>query len=128
MIWKEIIFVYSVLGSLMFILYINELQDILTHTLKFYADNGKIIVALWTDRDNDDMQSDINKIINWCETWSMKFSQETCTQGQTNPEEYLIAWKRYVLQNVKKIWEFSSRLIAFGTNKSTLLHREQTGF
>ena len=36
----------------------------------------KVIVELGTDRVDDDMQSDINKIFEWCETWSMELSPE----------------------------------------------------
>ena len=47
-------------------LYINDLPDNLTHKFKLYADDGKLIIELGTDRDDDDMQSDINKIVKWC--------------------------------------------------------------
>ena len=44
-----------------FILHINDLPDNLAH--KFNADVCKLIVELETDRDHDDMQSDINRIV-----------------------------------------------------------------
>ena len=53
----------SVLGPLLFIIYINDLPDNLTHKFKLYADDGKLLVELGTDRDNDDMQFDIDKIV-----------------------------------------------------------------
>ena len=31
-------------------------------------DDGKLIVELGTDGDDDDRQSDINKKVKWCET------------------------------------------------------------
>ena len=54
----------SVLGPLLFILYINDFPDNLTHKFKLYADDGKLIEELGTDWDDDDMQSDINKTVN----------------------------------------------------------------
>ena len=86
----------SVLGLLLFILYINDLPDNLTHKFKLYADNRKLIVELGTYREDGDIQSDIN----WteCETWSMKLSQEKCKimdlGNQPSPEGYLIAGKK----------------------------------
>ena len=56
------------LEPLLFILYKNCLPDNLTHKFKLYADDRKLIVEPGTDRENDDMQSDINKIVKWCGT------------------------------------------------------------
>ena len=61
-------------------------------------DDGKLIVEIGTDRENDDMQSEINKIVKWCETWSMELSPEKCKVmhlgKQTNPNDYFIARKK----------------------------------
>ena len=51
----------SVLGPLLYIFYINDLPGNLTHKFKIYADDGKLIVELEADRDDDDIQPDINK-------------------------------------------------------------------
>ena len=59
----------SVLEPLLFTLYmyINDLPDNLTHKFELYANDGKLIVELGTDRGDDDMQSDINRIVKWRE-------------------------------------------------------------
>ena len=61
----------------------------------------KLIVELGTDRDYDDMQSDINKIVKWCETWFMELSPEKCKVmhlgKHSNPEDYFIAGKNKVV-------------------------------
>ena len=66
----------SVLALLLFILYTNDLPDNSTHKFKLYEDDGKLIVELGTDRDDDDMQHNINMIVKWCETWYMELSPE----------------------------------------------------
>ena len=44
------------------------------------------------------MQSDINKIVKWRETWSMKLSPEKCKvihlRKQSSREDYFIAGKK----------------------------------
>ena len=57
---------------------INHLPDNLTHKFKLFKNDGKLIVNLGTDRDDDDMKFDINKIVKWCKTWSMELSLEKC--------------------------------------------------
>ena len=69
----------SVLGPLLFILYINDQPDNLTHKFKL-------------------MRDDINKIAKWCKTWYMELTQENFKvmhlEKQTNPADYLIAGKK----------------------------------
>ena len=56
------------------------------------------MVELVADRDDDDMQSDIKKIVKWCETWSMELNSESCKimhlGRQSSPEEYFIEEKK----------------------------------
>ena len=59
-------------------MYINDLPDYLTHRFKLYADDGKLTVELGADRDNDDIQNNINRITVWCETWFMELRFEKC--------------------------------------------------
>ena len=44
------------------------------------------------------MQSNINRIVKWCEIWSMELSPEKCKimhlGNQLNPEDYFIAGKK----------------------------------
>ena len=43
--------------------FINDQPDNMTHKFELYADDGKLKVELGTDRDDDDMQFGINKIV-----------------------------------------------------------------
>ena len=53
----------SDLETLLFILYINDLPDNLTCKFKLKADDGKLMLEIEADRDDDDMQSDLNRIV-----------------------------------------------------------------
>ena len=71
--------------------------------MKIYPDDGKLAVELWTYQDDDDIQSDINKIVKWCDTWFMLLSREKCKVGsmhlrkQSSPYDYFIAGKQLVV-------------------------------
>ena len=71
------------------------LPDNLTHRFKLCADDGKLIVELGTDRDDDGMQSYINRVVKRCEAWSMEVSPKKCKVmnlgKQSNPEDYFTA-------------------------------------
>ena len=63
----------SVLGPILFIIYINDLDaDIMSNISKF-ADDTKL-----GNRDSLTLQNDLNKIINWSKTWQMKFNTDKC--------------------------------------------------
>ena len=47
--------------------FINDLPDNLTNKLKLYTNYRKLIVKIGTDRNDYDMQFDINKILKCCE-------------------------------------------------------------
>ena len=64
---------WSVLGPLLFIIYINDLPNGLENVLKMYAADSKIIAEVGEDGQNSYLQRDIEKIKEWCDKWSMCF-------------------------------------------------------
>lgn len=79
--WKEVISGVpqgSVLGPLLFVLYINDLPDNISHQVKLYADDSKIIGVIWTEEDARLLQEDINKAVVWSELWLMSFNIAKC--------------------------------------------------
>ena len=77
----------SVLGPLLFVLYINDLPDGLTNKCLMYADDSKLIAESEAEEDNG-LQMDLNKVVSWCETWSMCLNGAKCKVmhcGKGNP-------------------------------------------
>ena len=70
----------SVLGPLLFIIYINDISDGLQNVLKLYADDGKLFAVSNDERDDDEnkLQADIDHIAEWCSVWSMELSPPKC--------------------------------------------------
>ena len=68
----------SVLGPLLFIIFINDLPDRVKNECKLYADDSKLIGAIKKEEDVLNIQKDIDNMQNWANTWQMSFNYETC--------------------------------------------------
>ena len=68
----------SVLGPLLFLLYIDDIDDGLTSNISKFADDTKIYKEVSTIVDNISMQKDIDRMVKWAETWQMKFNIQKC--------------------------------------------------
>ncbi len=68
----------SVLGPLLFVLFINDLPDGMKHHIKLYADDNKIIGIIKSPEDMVDLQQDLDRAVKWSHTWMMTFNTEKC--------------------------------------------------
>ena len=61
----------SVLGLILFLIYINDLEeDISSKVLKF-ADDTKVFTKVTNDTDKQSLQNDLDKLVKWLEKWQM---------------------------------------------------------
>lgn len=68
----------SVLGPLLFVIYINDIdKDILSKLSKF-ADDTKICRAVKNDSDRNILNNDLEKLHKWSEDWQMLFNVDKC--------------------------------------------------
>lgn len=65
----------SVLGPLLFVLFINDLPDVAKNgsQVYLYADDTKVFRRIRTDEDCDQLQEDIDEIYRWSERWMLNF-------------------------------------------------------
>jgi hypothetical protein len=68
----------SVLGPLLFLLFINDFPDALECTTKLYADDAKLLSIINTPADAAQLQLDIDKSTDWTNAWLMKFNIAKC--------------------------------------------------
>ena len=68
----------SVLGPVLFIIYINDIDVGLNNLISKFADDTKIGNSIITDHDRISLQEDLNKISEWSQRWEMPFNVNKC--------------------------------------------------
>ena len=61
----------SVLGPILFLIYINDLDDNITSNVLKFADDTKLFRKVNTDGDKQHLQNDLDRLVKWSEKWQM---------------------------------------------------------
>ena len=67
----------SVLGPLLFIMYINDLPDHVENEVRIFADDTKIFKEVQRD-DKGSLQEDLDRLFDWSRDWLLSFHPEKC--------------------------------------------------
>ena len=70
----------SVLGPLLFLIYINDIDLGITSRLSKFADDTKIGRKIESVQDMIEFQKDIDRLVAWGDKWQMKFNINKCKQ------------------------------------------------
>ena len=68
----------SVLGPILILIYINDLDDDITSKVLKFADDTKVFKEIKSDANRQHLQDDLNKLIEWSEKWQMLFNFGKC--------------------------------------------------
>ena len=68
----------SVLGPLLFLVYINDLTKDLESSASLFADDAKIYRAIKSQEDYEALERDMVRIENWSKTWLLSFNVNKC--------------------------------------------------
>ena len=69
----------SVLGPLLFILYINDISSVVSSsTVKLFADDVTIYKEIVCSADVDLLQCDLIKVVAWAKTWLLRLNPDKC--------------------------------------------------
>ena len=69
----------TVLGALLFLIYINDLPDsIKSAVIKLFADDAKIYKHIQEVADCNDLQEDLSKACEWTDDWQLLFHPDKC--------------------------------------------------
>ncbi len=69
----------SVLGPMLFSLFINDLPQCITNKSLLFADDMKVFRPVYNESDCISLQEDIHKISNWCSTWQLNLNFAKCS-------------------------------------------------
>ena len=78
----------SVLGPILFIVFINDLPDMVCCSMKLFADDTKMYSNVSSDPGPIQLQSDLEAVTRWSEVWQMPFNDSKCSSlhiGSRNP-------------------------------------------
>lgn len=64
----------SILGPLLFLVYVNDLPNSVCSKVRLFADDCVIYRDISSDSDRTTLQSDLDKINLWCSTWLMSLN------------------------------------------------------
>ena len=95
----------SVLGPMLFILYVNDLPDKVKSYCKIFADDTKVYKEINNLKDYEDLQDDIYELCRWTTKWLLFFNANKCKLlhiRNNNPRfEYEMTDKNYNKVNIK---------------------------
>lgn len=82
----------SVLGPLLFLIFINDLDEGIMSKICKFADDTKCGRAVSNDEEVNMLKMDLKKLCDWADTWQMKFNVDKCVVmhfgSQNNRYEY----------------------------------------
>lgn len=95
----------TVLGPLLFLLYINDLPDQITSTVRLFADDCVLYRTISNDHDADLLQADLDRLSSWQHRWQMKFNADKCfvlkVTNSRNPKTHSYTLNNQILQETE---------------------------
>ena len=89
----------SVLGHLLFVIYINDLPEVISSNEFLFADDTKVLRHITSREDSIALQSDIDLLNEWSEKWLLKFNTDKCHVISRGKFENIMYTHRYRLND-----------------------------
>ena len=71
----------SVLGPILFLVYINGLLDKVTSHVRLFADDTAVYLTMEGAKNNSVLQQDLDRLSVWESDWDMEFNPSKCQAG-----------------------------------------------
>ena len=73
----------SILGPLLFLIYINDLNAGLSLSVHLFADDCAVFRVITNTKDCDALQADLNQLYYWTQLWQLNLNQSKCKVMRT---------------------------------------------
>ena len=78
----------SVLGPVLFLLFINDLDISISSNVLKFADDTKLYRVVDNEQDGHMLQRDLDVLCKWAETWKMSFNVDKCKVFSLRQRKY----------------------------------------
>ena len=68
----------SVLGPILFVLYINDMPSTLKSFCYLFADDSKVVKHIENESDSLQIQEDLDELQRWSDKWLLRFHPSKC--------------------------------------------------
>lgn len=68
----------SILGPVLFLMYVNDIPDQVHSSVKMFADDTKVYSQIDNLSDCEDLQQDLNTLGAWADHWLLRFNETKC--------------------------------------------------
>jgi hypothetical protein len=68
----------SVLGPLLFVIFINDMPEVTQNLCELFADDSKILAQIKNPNDQLLVQKDLDSLVKWSQDWNMLFNNKKC--------------------------------------------------
>jgi len=68
----------TVLGPLLFLIYINDMPNEVKSKIALFADDAYLYRSIRTPQDTEQLQNDLDNLVLWESNWSMQFHPDKC--------------------------------------------------
>lgn len=89
----------SVLGPLLFLIYINDLPNHICSSIRLFADDCVIYREISSTNDCLQLQTDLDNVSAWCFDWSMQLNLSKCKLMQVSLSRHPPSLYPYVISN-----------------------------
>ncbi|KAK8734487.1 hypothetical protein OTU49_005838 [Cherax quadricarinatus] len=81
----------SVLGSVLFLVYVNDITEGIDSEVSLFADDVKLMRRIESDEDQAGLQRDLDRLQAWSSNWLLEFNPAKCKvmkigEGQRRPQ------------------------------------------